>query len=124
TALQANEQNREVFAVPGSILSPASRGTNLLIQRGEAKLVLDYTDVLAELNLTMAAEQLEMKEVLAATPTEAALLSQVGAEPVHIDEICRKSGLPTANVSSTLAIMELKGMVRQMGGNNYVLAKR
>jgi len=124
TARQANDQNREVFAVPGSILSPVSKGTNHLIQRCEAKLVTDYTDILAELNLTMVAEQLEMKEVLAGSEAESVLLSQVSAEPVHIDEICRRSGLRTSEVTSTLALMELKGVVRQLGGMNYVLAKR
>ncbi len=124
TARQAIDQNREVFAVPGSILSPVSKGTNLLIQRCEAKLVVDYTDILAELNLTMVAEQLEMKEVLTASDAESVLLSHVSAEPVHIDEICRRSGLRTHEVTSALAMMELKGMVRQLGGMNYVLAKR
>ncbi|MBI2854937.1 MAG: DNA-protecting protein DprA [Chloroflexi bacterium] len=123
TALQANEQNREVFAVPGSILSPASMGTNRLIQEG-ARLVRDYRDILAELNLTIAAEQLEMKDVLVTSEAESKLLAHVSVEPIHVDDICRKSGLPTPAVSSTLAIMELKGLVRQIGGNNYVLAKR
>ena len=57
TAHLALEQNREVFAVPGSILSPASRGVNRLIQEG-AKLVRDYTDILEELNLTAVAQQM------------------------------------------------------------------
>ena len=64
TAHMALEQNREVFAIPGSILSPASRGTNHLIQEGEAKLVRDYTDILEELNLTTVARQMEMREML------------------------------------------------------------
>ena len=63
TAHLALEQNREVFAIPGSILSPASRGTNHLIQEG-AKLVRDYTDILEERNLTAVAHQLEMKGLL------------------------------------------------------------
>lgn len=122
TANQALEQNREVFAVPGSILSPASRGTNHLIQEG-AKLVLDHLDILEELNLAMMAQQLEMKELLPADETELVLLKQLSREPTHIDEICRNTGLTTALVSSTLAMMELKGMVKQLGGMNYVLAR-
>ncbi|GAI84069.1 unnamed protein product, partial [marine sediment metagenome] len=66
TAHLALEQNREVFAIPGSILSPASRGTNHLIQEG-AKLVRDYTDILEELNLTAVARQIEMKEIIPAS---------------------------------------------------------
>jgi len=122
TAQFALEQNREVFAVPGSILSPASRGTNHLIQEG-AKLVRDYTDILEELNLMTIARQMEMKEVLPASDTESLLLKQLSAQPTHIDEVCRSSGLPVATVSSTLAMMELKGLVKQMGPMSYVLAR-
>lgn len=123
TARDALEQNREVFAVPGSILSPASRGTNRAIQAGEAKLVNKYTDILEELNLTTVARQIEMSEILPETETEAALIKQLSAEPSHIDEVCEKSGLPASTVSSTLAMMELKGLVKQVGTMNYVLSR-
>jgi len=122
TANQALEQNREVFAVPGSILSPVSRGTNHLIQEG-AKLVRNYVDILEELNLAMMVQQLEMKELLPVDETEALLLKQLSREPAHIDDICRNSGLAAALVSSALTLMELKGMVKQVGGMNYVLAR-
>ena len=122
TAQFALEQNREVFAVPGSILSPASRGTNHLIQEG-AKLVCDYTDILEELNLMTIARQMEMREMLPASETESQLLKHLSAEPIHIDEVCRSSGLPVATVSSTLAMMELKGLVKQMGPMSYILAR-
>jgi len=122
TARLALEQNREVFAVPGSILSPSSRGTNNLIQEG-AKLIRDYTDILEELNLRAVAHQIELKEVIPASDTESLLLKQLSAEPTHIDEVCRGSGLPIATVSSTLAMMELKGMVRQVGTMNYILSR-
>jgi DNA processing protein len=122
TAHLALEQNREVFAIPGSVLSPASRGTNYLIQEG-AKLVRDYTDILEELNLTAVAHQIEMREVMPASDTESLLLKQLSAEPIHIDEVCRNSGLPVSTVSSTLAMMELKGLIKQVGPMNYVLAR-
>jgi len=121
TAHIALEQNREVFAVPGSILSPMSRGTNTLIQEG-AKLVRNCTDILEELNLTVNVRQIEMKEIIPTTVTEAILLKQLNAEPIHIDQVCRNSGLPVSTVSSNLAIMELKGLVRQVSTMNYVLA--
>ncbi len=123
TARDALEQNREVFAVPGSILSPASRGTNRAIQAGEAKLVNKSTDILEELNLTTVARQIEMSELLPETETETMLIKQLGAEPAHIDEVCQRSGLPAATVSSTLAMMELKGLVKQVGTMNYVLSR-
>jgi DNA processing protein len=122
TARMALEQNREVFAVPGSILSPVSRGTNGLIQEG-AKLVRDYTDILEELNLRTVARQMEMKEVLPATETETVLLRELSSEPTHIDEVCQRSGLPAATVSGTLAMMELKGIIKQVGIMSYVLAR-
>ena len=122
TAHMALEQNREVFAIPGSILSPTSRGTNHLIQEG-AKLVRDYTDILEELNLMTVARQMEMKEIMPASDTESLLLKHLRAEPTHVDEVCRNSGLPVATVSSTLAMMELKGLVRQQGPMSYVLAR-
>ncbi len=122
TARLALEQNREVFAVPGSIFSPQSRGTNSLIQEG-AKLVQRVEDVLEELNLTMVPQQMEMKELIPATDTEAALLRHISKEPVHIDDVCRQSGLPVSTVSSVLAMLELKGLVRQMGPMAYVRAR-
>jgi len=122
TAHMALEQNREVFAIPGSILSPASRGTNHLIQEG-AKLVRDYTDILEELNLMNVARQMEMREAIPTSDTESLLLKHLGAEPTHVDEVCRSSGLPISTVSSTLAMMELKGLVKQLGPMSYVLAR-
>ena len=122
TAQFAIEQNRDVFAVPGSILSTASRGTNKLIQEG-AKCVTRPGDILEELNLTAVARQVEMKEVIPATRTEGVLLEHLGAEPLHIDELCRSCSLPAHTVSGTLAIMELKGMVRQVGPMLYVLVR-
>ena len=122
TAGLALEQNREVFAVPGSVLSPQSRGTNRLIQEG-AKLVRDCYDILEELNLTMAVQQREVKELLPATEAESMILKCLSMEPTHIDEVGRHCGLPMSTVSSTLAMMELKGAVRQVGGMNYILAR-
>jgi DNA processing protein len=123
TAHQAVEQNREVFAIPGSILSPASQGTNRLIQEG-AKLVCNYTDILQELNLTIVVQQAEIKEFSPADKFESAILKQLSSEPNHIDEICRRSGLTMPEVSSTLAMLELKGVAKQAGNMNYVLARR
>jgi DNA processing protein len=122
TANMALEQNREVFAIPGNIFSEASIGTNRLIQEG-AKLVRSYADILEELNLTAVTHQIEMKEVIPATGTEMLLIKHLSTEPVHIDEVCRRAGLSVATVSSTLAMMELKGMVRQVGSMNYVLCR-
>ncbi len=122
TVRHALEQNREVFAVPGSVFSPASRGTNQLIQEG-AKLVMDHKDILEELNLSAVGQQMEMKAILPQDDTEANLIRYIAYEPVHIDEVIRRSGLPIATVSSTLAVMEIRGLIRQVGGMNYVRLK-
>jgi DNA processing protein len=122
TADFALEQGRDVFAVPGNIFNRGSVGTNKLIQQG-AKLVLTVQDILEELNLTMVSQQAELREVVPEDETEAALLKFISAEPIHVDEIGRQVGLPIEQVSSTLAMMELKGMVRQVGGMSYVIAR-
>jgi DNA processing protein len=122
TAGFAAEQGRDVFAVPGSILARGCAGTNALIRDG-AKVVLGPEDILEELNLTMVVEQAEVRQVLPADATEAALLARMSAEPTHVDELRQQVGLPIAQVTSTLALMELKGMVRQVGGMKYVVAR-
>lgn len=121
TAHRAVEQNREVFAIPGSIYSPNSKGTNRLVQEG-AKLVSDCADILEELNLNIVARQLEMREPVPATDTEAQLLGHLSKEATHVDQLCRCSGLPVATVTGTLAMLELKGLVKPLGSMNYVLA--
>jgi DNA processing protein len=122
TADLALEQNRDVLGVPGSVLSPASRGVNHLIQQG-AKLVQNCQDILEELNLRAVAQQLEFKEIIPTSDTESLLLGKLSAEPAHIDEICAGSGLPVSTVSSTLAMMELKGLIKSIGSMKYVLAR-
>lgn len=119
----ALEQGRETFAVPGNIFSRTSQGTNRMIQRGETKLVTRALDLLEELNLTMVEQQQEVRAVLPENETESALLTHLGAEPIHIDDLTRETQLPAATVSSTLALMELKGLVRQVGGMNYVAVR-
>jgi DNA processing protein len=122
TAQFALEQNREVFAVPGNVNSPASRGPNNLIKQG-AKLVTGIEDILEELNLGMVAEKTAVQLALPETAEEALLLGHLSHQPQHVDDLCRVAGLPTALISSTLTMMELKGMVQQVGGMNYILAR-
>ncbi|MCA9926862.1 MAG: DNA-processing protein DprA [Anaerolineales bacterium] len=118
----ALEQNREVFAVPGNITSPASRGPNNLIQQG-AKLVTCVEDILEELNLMQIAEKTAVQLALPETAEEIAIYTNLSTQAVHIDELCRSTGLSTGLVSSTLTLMELKGIVQQVGRMNYVLCR-
>lgn len=120
TAKFALEQNREVFAVPGYVTSPASEGPNWLIQQG-AKLVTCAEDVLEELQVERRVAQTAVQMALPESAEEAALLAHLGKEPRHIDEIARASQLPSGLVSSTLTLMELKGMVQNVGGMKYAL---
>ncbi|MEK7443161.1 MAG: DNA-processing protein DprA [Chloroflexota bacterium] len=126
TADFAVEQGREVFAVPGSVFNRNSLGPNRLIQNG-AKLITSAEDVLEELNLRMASHHAEAREQLSlldsADDAERKILSQLSAEPLHADELSVAMSLPIATISSMLAMMELKGMVRQVGGMTYVAAR-
>ena len=123
TARRALDQSREVFAVPGSIYAPTSRGSNALIRDSQAKLVSKVEDILEELNLTMATHQIALHAALPADPMEAALLGVLSNQPAHIDDVQRSSGLPIAAVAGALAMLELKGMVRQVGPMSYVKAR-
>lgn len=122
TSRFALEQGRDVFAVPGNINRPVSKGPNRLIQQG-AKLVTCVEDVLDELNLAMVLEKTAVQKILPDTPDEAALLAHLSQQPVHIDDLSRAAGMTSGQVSSTLTLMELKGMVQQVGGLNYVVMR-
>ncbi|MBN2044063.1 MAG: DNA-processing protein DprA [Anaerolineales bacterium] len=122
TANYALEQGREVFAVPGNIYSPQSKGTNRLIRDG-AHPLLSPEDLLDALNLTMVTEQQTARMVLPGNALEAAIFEVLGQEPVHVDQIGIQAGLPIEQISSTLALMELKGMVRQVGGMRYIAVR-
>ena len=140
TVQQALEQDREVFCVPGSIFSPASSFTNRMIKEG-AKLVGDYTDVLEELNLPEMPtgsdnpERLQKSMDFTATETfieeddlqgldadESSLVARLSGEPVHVDDLCRQSGIPIATITSMLTLLELKGKVAQVGSMHYIRA--
>lgn len=122
TAEFAVEQGREVFAVPGNILAPQSKGCNRLIANG-ARPLLNAEDVLEALDLTRNIERREVRKVVPADAMEAVLLELLSHEPLHVDEIRAQSGLPIEKVSAALTMMELKGMVRQVGGMNYIAVR-
>jgi DNA processing protein len=124
TAEQALEQGRDVFAVPGNVTARSSMGTNRLIQQG-AKLVISAEDIMDELNLTRTTVEThtEIRAVAPANEMEAVLVRHLSDEPRHIDDLCQITKLPITQVSSTLAIMELKGIVRRLEGMHYTLAR-
>jgi len=129
TANQAAEQGRQVFAVPGRADSILSKGTNKLIKDG-AKLTEDVEDILGEFEYLLpkaATEQAEAasgsegtKPALKLSDMEEKVMAQLGGEETAIDEIIRASGLTTACVSATLLSLEMKRLVRQLPGKQYV----
>ncbi len=118
TADFAVNQGREVFALPGNVLSPASRGTNRLIQKGAHALVSPQ-DVLDVLDLNQLESIKTARQVLPANTTEAKILQVLEFEPLHIDQICIETALAVETVSAALTMMELKGMVQHVGGMRY-----
>ena len=130
TARLAAEQGREVFALPGSIHNPLARGCHQLIRQG-AKLVETAEDILTELApLVGHLQQITMESTTneAIEPDEddeyAALLEQLGFDPIGVDELAEKSGLTIDQVSSMLLILELQGKIDALSGGRYsVLVK-
>ncbi|MEX0600836.1 MAG: DNA-processing protein DprA [Rhodothermales bacterium] len=124
TARLALQQNREVFAVPGPIHSPASAGTNRLIQGGEAKLVQTVEDILDELGMRADAEDLSLPtiDVASLSPEEQALCKVLSPEPMHIDALCGAAGLEPAVALVHLLNLEFKGVVHQQAGKHFYLS--
>jgi len=121
TAHAAVDQNREVFAVPGSIFSLQSRGTNRLIQEG-AKLVRSVEDVVEELGLELVVQQDRPPLPAQADAVQVRLLSLMGAAPVHADDLARALMLPSGDVSAALTMLELEGLVQNVGSMQYVVS--
>ena len=120
TASYAADQGRDVFAVPGSIFQAGGcLGTNRLIRDGATPIVA-ASDVLEALNLMSVPQQVEAHMLFPTDATKAVLLDQLAGDPTHVDSGRRATGLPIATVTSTLALMELKGMVRHTGGMSYI----
>lgn len=122
TAQFAAEQGKEVFAVPGNINAPQSMGPNRLVRDGAIPL-LSPQDLLESLNLDRVPAYQEARSSIPADPQEARLLETLGSEPVHVDEITYRTGLPIEEISARLTMMELKGLVRQVGNMNYIAVR-
>ena len=122
TARFAIEQGRDVMAVPGNIHAPQSQGTNSLIQQGAFPL-LQPKDILDMLDLNMITEHQTAQVILPKDPIEARLVTILGAQPTHVDEIRAKADLPIETVTAALTMLELKGVVKQVGGMQYIAVR-
>jgi DNA processing protein len=122
TAEFAADQGRDVFAVPGNINAAQSRGTNRLVRDGAFPL-LEAADVLRVLNLSNIDQHTEARRSLPADELERMLFDALGHNQLHVDEIRNQTGLPMEKVSATLVMMELKGLVRQVGAMQYVAVR-
>jgi DNA processing protein len=120
----ALEQGRDVFSVPGNIFNRTSAGTNNLLKNG-AKVVTSVEDILEELNLALVAAHQDAQQLLPIPENdiEQKILDALSFDPTPTDELVRTLALPTAQITTALTMMELKGMVRQAGGNSYALAR-
>jgi len=121
TANLALEFNREVFAVPGPIFSENSIGTNQLLKSG-AKLASGVQDILEELQLEKKAKIQKAREIIPDSPEEEIILKNLGSEAVHIDKLVKLTKLKTSAALSALSMMEMKGMVKNIGGQNYIIS--
>lgn len=132
TAHHALEQNREVFATPGSVFSQQSAGTNRLIRESGAKLVGSAEELCEELNLLSIGTQLSLGEAASPPPGPAAgtavetsteegrVLHWLEEGPLHVDEVARRAEMPIETVTGALLTLELRGLVRQQGPLTYL----
>jgi DNA processing protein len=116
TARYAIEQGREVFAIPGSVHSPVSKGCHALIKQG-AKLVETSADILEEFGRTAGTVNTETTQPPQSKHPE--LLHSIGFDPVDLDTICARSGLTAENASAMLLELELEGTVVRIAGGRF-----
>ncbi len=122
TARVAIEQNREVFAVPAPFDLASGAGTNRLIQRGHAKLVLTADDVLEELGeaVSTAAPPAPTPDLTDLNDIERTLYDALTTDAVHIDALCATTNLDTSSALVYLLSLEFKGLVRQLAGKQFL----
>jgi len=123
TATQAIDQGRNVYAVPGQIDRPSAAGSNRLIQQG-AKLVTCAADILDDMNVLIPRTAAEMPAAPARSgdlkPDEKLVYDAIGDNETAIDTIISKTSLPSGRVSSTLLMLEMKHLVKQLPGQHFV----
>jgi DNA processing protein len=122
TAKHALDQNRTVYAVPGPIYSPTSEGPNNLLKMG-AKPITSSNDIFEDLNLKNLPQEQTSRQIFGDSKEESVLLKLLNHEPIIINELIKQSGLNAAAVGSALTFLEMKGKVRNLGGQQYILSR-
>ncbi len=122
TATAALNYNREVFAVPGSIYNEKSIGPNYLIRMG-ARLITSGQDIFDDLNLQDKVGKIKNQKILADTKEEEEILKILSRDkPMHIDILAKSAKIDIAKINQTIIIMEMKGKVKNLGANQYVIS--
>ena len=119
TARHALEYNRDIFAIPGSIYAPGCMGTNQLIKNGAIPVTCPE-DILYEYNLEPE-KKAPQQEMQFDTQHEKIVLEVLSKEPTNIDKIAHFSKLKINDLLSTLSILEIKGLIKDLGGKNYIV---
>ena len=117
TAKFALEQGRDVYAVPGSVLSQMSKGTNNLIAEGATPMT-NPAIITEAMNLKGEIDR-PKRERIVLTSNEVNILRVLGSETMHIDEICAKTSMEIEKLTADLTMMELKGIIERDGGMEY-----
>ena len=120
TAQAGVKYGRQVGAVPGSIYNIGSVGTHQLIKSGDAQLVVDAADIVDTIAAAKPTRQQNHPPVIPVTAPEQAILHQLQSGPQHVDELIRQSAQPASEVVSILAMLEIKGLVKQLAPGEYL----
>ena len=128
TASFSLDENRELFAIPGQADSRTSMGTNNLIKQG-AKLVEDVDDIIIEIENSLRYKNIPKKKTEQSiaipdsvlTDDEKRIKSFLSYEPLYIDELARKSNMSVSKINSLLLSLELKNVIKELPGKNFVL---
>lgn len=118
TASHAAEQGKTVFAVPGQITSPLSKAPLYLLKNG-AKMATEVKDILEEMDMDLKVDREKMESVSPDSPYEAEIVKLLENEPLYLDELVRITGSKTSEISARLTIMEMKGLIKNLGGGKY-----
>lgn len=124
TAYSALDQNRDVFVIPGNITNPNADGSNALLKNG-AVLVTGADDILEHMRLVPVRSAVQRANTIAPSLSslEAQIVSELSLEPIHIDELISKINLTTPDLLPTITMLELRGIIRDIGGKRYVRAE-